>query len=232
MGSFKLSLNPLESYGPLDPAGVISGTGAAGGEFGEGLQILADPLDLFGYQAEGTRGEAQTIQMQAAQDAIAAQQRMMDQVNAMYAPYREAATQGWGDYTSMAAGGEGGQMPMSPQYQMEMARNTQAINRGMGSRGGFRSSGRGAALGEAALQAGQSEAARQYGRQLDLQRMGTGAIQQMGQAGQAAGGNVGAAYGNLGQNINSMYQNYGAQRQQSLGQGANALYGAQSYFGG
>jgi hypothetical protein len=113
---------------------------------------------------------------------------------------------------------------------MEMGRNTKAVNRALAAKGLFDSSARGAALGDVALQAGQSEAARQYGRGLDVQRLGTGAIEALGGAGQTAGQNVGAAYGNLGQNVNALYQGYGAQRQGSMQQGANALYGLEQYM--
>lgn len=222
----------LNAFG-FDPAGFWQDSGAVHGDtsLGEAGQFAADPLDIAGVRAEQEQQAIQDMLMESAQSDIAAQDYMMSRINAMYAPYREAATGEWGDYTGMTTGGELGLQP-SPQYQRELSRNAQAVNRALAAKGGFHSSGRGAALGDVALQAGQSEAARQYGRQLDVQRMGTGAIEALGGAGRTAGQNVGAAYGNLGQGVNTLYQNYGAQRQGSFGQAANTMYGLDQYLGG
>lgn len=203
-----------------------------GGQFGELGQVVADPLDLLGVRAEQTRDAISSILMGSAEAGIQSQREMLDRVNELLGPYREAVVSQLPNYTAMATGGEAQQVPLAPQYKLETQRGQTAIDRMLAAKGAYGSSGRGAMLSEMLLNAGQNEAARRYGMNLDLQRLGTGAIGQLGQAGRQAGSNVSGIYGNLGSGLNTAMQNYGAQRQQSMNQGANALYGLARYLQG
>jgi hypothetical protein len=190
---------------------------------------LTDPLDLRGYRAKDTRNSIRDTQMGAARDSITAQQEMLDQLNALYDPYRQASMGQFPNYLAMTTGGQA-DIPTSPMYEMETERGRRAINRGAAAQGLYGSTARGASLADFLLQAGQGEAARQYGRQLDMQRVGTDAISAMGGAGRSAGQNVSNTYGNLGSMLNASQQNYGQQRQDSMNQGAGAMFGLSQYL--
>jgi hypothetical protein len=192
-------------------------------------QQMLDPLDLFGGQARGTQEEISNIMRGSAQAGIDSQRAMMDQVNALYEPYRSASLDRLPDYQSMTTGGQM-DINASPMYQYETEQGTRAINRQMAARGLFDSTARGSALSDFLLQAGQNEAGRQYGRQLDTQQMGTDAIHAIGGAGRTAGANVSSTYGNLGQGLNANMQMYGQNRQNAMNQGAGALYGLSNYL--
>lgn len=198
--------------------------------YGDAYNDVSDPFDLAGMRASESRRETAAIAEQSAQRGIDANEEMLALQNAMYQPYRDAAQSAWGDYTGMTTGGAGSQ-PLSPQYMQEVGRNTGAVNRMMAAKGALNSSGRGAAIGDVYLNAGQNEASRQYGRQLDLQRLGTGAVERLGAAGSTAGANAGSLYGNLGNQMNAMYQNYGQQRRDSFNTVGNAMSGFADYVG-
>ncbi len=123
----------MGSSGGGGDMGFFNPVGALGHELGadDTFMYLNDPLDLMGYRAAGTQEEVAKYAMGSAQKSIQAQQEMLDKYNALYGPYREAAVGGWGDFTANALGGQGANVPMSPQYQLEMDRNNQAINRGV-----------------------------------------------------------------------------------------------------
>lgn len=236
MGSFDF-LDPTAPFktdlgiigGAVDPMGVFTGSGLAGGDFGETGQMLADPLDIFGIRAGQTRDEVGNILRSSAEQGIQSQRDMIDRIDALFKPYQEAAAQGLTDFTSLAAGGEF-TAPTSPAYGYELEQGSRAANRLAAAQGRYNSSKRQADIADVALNAGQNELARQYGGQLDLQRLGTNALSALGGAGQNAGQAAGSIYGNLGQGVNSALQAYGASRQQSLNQGANALGGLSQYL--
>jgi hypothetical protein len=204
----------------------LSGRGSSSSNM---FNQISDPMDLFGRRAKGTAGDIRNIQMGSARDSITAQQEMLDQLNALYDPYRQASMGQFPNYLSMTTGGQA-DIPTSPMYEMETERGRRAINRGAAAQGLYGSTARGASLADFLLQAGQGEAARQYGRQLDMQRIGTDAISAMGGAGRSAGQNVSNTYGNLGSMLNASQQNYGQQRQDSMNQGAGALFGLSQYL--
>lgn len=164
------------------------------------------------------------IQLTSANEGIRSQQEMLDIYNELFAPYRELGVQMLPQYRAMTTGGQY-QSPMSPQYGLEVERGSKGINRALASRGLFNSSARGEALSDLFLGAGQNEASRQYGRLLDVQRLGTGAIGQLGAAGSSAGANVSSIYGNTGSALNQLLQNRGLQNQQNYNMGAEALSG-------
>lgn len=218
-------------YNPVGAAGEYLGYGAGTGTAGDLFAFANDPMDLMGYQGLQEQRETTSILTGAAEAGIESQQGMQDRINAMYDPYRQSSEKRFGAYADTVLGGDQTLDINSPQYQRAIDTGTTSINRNMASRGLLGSSGRGAALAELYVGAGQDEAARQYGRDLDIQQMGTDAIGAIGGAEQTASTNVAGAYGQLGQGINTAYQQYGAGRQQSGSSAANALYGAQSYYG-
>jgi len=130
------------SFLGLDPAGVASGTGLAGGDYGENLMVAGDPLDIFGYQQDIVDAEAQTLADQAA----AEQQKYLDDIAAEFKPYSEiglsalnrqaglAGLMGEEDQNRLIAGIEA-----DPLYQAKVRAGDEAVLRNASATGNLRS---------------------------------------------------------------------------------------------
>jgi hypothetical protein len=136
--------DPTKSVGPVDPAGVISGTGAAGGEYGSSIQMLADPMDLFGHQAGAAAEQQKAIEQQA----LNLQRGWMDYIRKEYAPYSEVAQEALTAQRGLAGLGEPGareemltEIEADPFYQAKVRAGEEAVLRGASATGGLRSGG-------------------------------------------------------------------------------------------
>lgn len=198
-----------------------------GGEIGE---TIADPMDLFGWRSGRALSEIEKIQMESSKRGVQAQRDMLAQMDKLVDPYRKQALESLGDYTAATTGGMADFAP-SETYQRNISQGTSDINRRLAAMGLFGSTARGGALSDLYLEEGQNEAARRYADMLNMQRLGTGAIAQLGQAGQTAGQNVGGIYSNMGQGLAQNLMNYGQSRMNSMNQFGQAMGGLSSFMG-
>ena len=120
--------------------------------------------------------------------------------------------------------------PLSPQYQFQRDQGMKSLQRQLEASGRRYSTFGGQQASNLLNTLGQNEAERQYQANLNQIKLGQGALSTLGGANAAAGQNIGNAFSNMGAGSNSLYQNLGAQRNQSLQQGANALSGLGSYL--
>lgn len=148
----KFSLNPMEGWNPVvDPAGVISGEGPAGGEYGESGQVIADPLDLFGWQA---RAEQEKVDKMTS-EALGLQRDWMNYIKQQYAPYSAVARMALPQQAALAGlGGEEAKQRFvsniegDPLYQAKLRAGEQAVLRNAAATGGLRSGSSNAALAQ------------------------------------------------------------------------------------
>lgn len=126
----------------VDPAGVMSGEGMAGGEYGTGAQMAADPMDLFGWQAAGREAEAKAIEQQA----MGMQKDWMDYIKQEYAPYSEVARMSLAQQAGLAGLGDPGakeamisDIESDPFYQAKVRAGEESVLRGASATGGLRS---------------------------------------------------------------------------------------------
>lgn len=223
------SFNPFESAGPLDPAGVFSGTGAAGGEFGSGAQFLADPLDLFGIRAGQTSASIDELLTQSTQEGLSEQRRQLEQLEQLNAPFRDVALgQSLPSLTALATGqGETGFQP-SRLFQLQAEQGTRAIKRRLAAQGKFGSSQRFEETADLISGLAGEDIARFEAGNLAQLQAGIGSTQALNVAGTTLGAAGSALLSNLGAQQNIAAQNLGAQRQSSLQGAANTLGGLSS----
>lgn len=191
------------------------------------FSYLTDPLDLWGYRAAGAKDEVSQIQLKAAQDAIQQQRDMLGQQNALLDPYRKAAEGNVPFMESIASGQSGS---LTPQAQREWEQGSRQVNAALSARGLLNSGARRRMMSDTLANIGQRDIGRQWGRLVDVNQLGTGALNALGTAGRNAGQAAGSIYGNLGNALNQTAQNYGAQRQDTMNQAANSLYGLSDYL--
>lgn len=215
--------------GLVDPMGVTTGSGMAGGAFGETGMALADPLDLFGNQAAALSSKTGNIARQSAADAITAQEEMRRIIQEQLAPYQQGAAAALPDLQAMATEGAV-DLPTSPQYEFERDEGLRNVNRGLSAQGLVGSTAGGQRASRFLNALGQEESGRQYGYSLDPVKTGLGAVSSLGSTNALAGQNIGSMYNALGSNLNTSLYNYGQQRQSSLQGAGNALQGLGSYL--
>jgi hypothetical protein len=214
----------------LDPGSML--TDSVFGEdsaISKGLNVISDPLDLFGKRAASTQDEIAGIAEQSAADSITAQEEMRRIIQEYLSPYRDAGSNALGDYQALATNGDAN-TPVSEQYKWQRDMGLRNIKRGLSARGLANSTYGGQQAANFLGGLGQEEASRIYGTNLDAIKMGLGAVNSLGGATANAGANIGSTFNALGANQNAIQQNYGAARNQSFQQGANALQGLAQYL--
>ena len=219
------SFNPLEAPGPVDPAGVLSGTGAAGGEFGEGVQVAADPLDLFGIRAGQTADEVSRLNLLAAQEAIEAQRGQIGAVGELFDPFVQAGQVPLSQLVGAITGQ--GELDFTPSaaFTGGLEEGTRAIRRGAASMGLLDSSGTESRLADLVNALTGQEAQRQIETRLQPIRVAQDASRTIG-AQEAAGAGAGSSiFSNLAaQNLATAAQ-LGQARQSSFTSAAGGLAG-------
>ena len=224
------SFNPFESAGPTDPAGVLSATGLAGGEFGSGGQFIADPLDLFGIRSEQTLEEVKKISLESTRAGIAQQEDQLAELERLQGPFRESALEtALPNLEALAFGGDVDFQP-SKLFQLQSDIGQRGIRRKLAAQGKFGSSQRfeeesGLLQGLAAEDLGRFEAG-----QLALLQSGIGATDALNVAGGTLSGNIAALQSNLGAAQAAAAQAAGAQQAASLQGGSAALSGLGTYL--
>lgn len=144
------SLDPFEGWNPIaDPAGVLSGTGAAGGEMGEEMQVVADPLDVFGHQADADQAAADL----KAEEAKTLEQQWLNYIKKEYAPYSEVSRKAMGAQMGLVGLGGAGvrekflaEIEADPLYRGKVRAGEEAVLRGSSATGGLRSGDASSAL--------------------------------------------------------------------------------------
>lgn len=214
----------------LDPAGVLTGTGLAGGEFGEIGQMIADPLDLFGHRAEETRGEVGRLLTESAESGIKAQEEQRQKIKEMYAPFYDSAVEGGlPQLQALAMGGEVDYTP-SRLYEYSKERGERNIRRTQAAKGQLKSSATEERLSDLRLGLAEEETERLYSGQLSRVQLGAGAGDAVGAASRTLGGNVAGLYTGLGSGMRLTEQAYGEARQSAFQGLSSSLMGMAKYM--
>jgi hypothetical protein len=215
--------------GLFDPAGVLTGTGAAGGELGTSAQFLADPLDLFGIRANQTAEDIHNALVSSTRRGLDEQRRQLGEIERLNEPFRrEALESALPSLRALATGeGETGFQP-SRLFQLQKEQGQRDIRRQAAAAGKFGSTQR--QEQEADLVSGLArEDLERFERGLLAQlQAGIGSTQALSAAGQTLGAAGAALHSNLGAQQNIAQQNLGAQRQASFQSAASGLGGLAS----
>jgi len=205
----------------LDPMrGAAEATG-----WGDFYNLGADPLDIYGERADENRNRLENIQMDSANEGIAAAEEMRQIIETYLEPYRTAGMGALPDFAAQVTTGQT-QNALSPEYLYGRDQGMKNVNRQLSAQGRRHSTFGGEQMGAFLGALGQEEAQRQYGRNLDAIKMGQGVTDTLGGADQTLGGQAGSMYQNLGNALNMGYQNYGAQRRNSMTNAGKAIGGA------
>jgi len=227
---FSSDFDPLLQIGAtLDPA-VLIGAGLSG-DLGESGSFIADPLDLFGEQAEANQEALNELLQYSAQQGIAQQEMMDDEARAAFKPYYDQGVAAAGKLSALYTGeGDSGYTP-SALYEYQKEKGLEGIT-AQQSKMGLRESSA-TAEREAGLVGGLAaeDVERYAGGLLSQVQMGSGSAQAMSQAGQVASGNIGALYSALGSGLNATSQAYGQARQASFQTAGNTVSNLGGFMG-
>lgn len=205
----------------LDPGSIIFDE--IGGDAEEWYDRIADPMDLFGEQAKGSRNTIDKILRGATDEGLAAARESYNLAKGYQQPYL--------DYSLASLSSLYEPQGPSLQYQRDLDRGTRAIDQGLAARGLRNSSFGQQQYADFLVDLGQEETRRQWGNRLNDVKIGTGAADSIG----GAAGNFGSAgsslYSNLGQGLNSLASMYGQQRAASYQGAGNAIGNLGAFFG-
>lgn len=244
MGLFntKATFNPFSSKKSFATHALGAGTGGgyaynsfgspkdaakSGAKKGGILGYLSDPMDLFGEKAKYNQNTIAGIQEASAAEGLAQQRAMLEYTNALLDPYRKASEENI-PYLEGLAGGASGEM--SPQAMREWEQGARQVNASLAARGLLNSGARRRTLADLSANVGQRDIGRQWGRLIDINQLGSGALNALGTAGRGAGNAAENIYGNYGNALNQSYQSLGQARANTGNQAAQSLYGMQDYF--
>lgn len=231
-------LNPFSTGNILqdlyDPAGLSTGTGLAGGDtpLGDFGQLLADPMDLAGHQAEQAQTAITDILTKSAQEGIAQQEEQEAFLRERYDPYYQGAVGEGGALGGIQAmAGLGGDVDYTPSrlYEYQKRKGLEGIKTSMAKSGLLHSSAREQRTAEFMGDLSAEEAERAYGGQLSRLQLGTGAAEAVGAAGRSVSGQIGGLYSGLASGLNVTTQAYGQARESSFGSAGNTLGNLAAY---
>lgn len=195
---------------------------ATEGEYGETIQMIADPLDLRGVRAEQAAEEARNILMSSAASGIESLEAQHTILKELYEPYYTQATETALPALQAMITGEYDYKP-SAIYELQKEVGERAIKRGRAARGALGTSGTEMEL--ASLRTGllTEDIERDYGERLAQLQLGAGSASAISAASGALSGNVGSIYGALGEQQAAISNVYGQARQSAYSTLGNTL---------